>query len=284
MFLLFAFILSFTVSISISVYSENFDYSKKNNTYIDDKTYQKSVEYNKMLSDNKSMERFKNNYSDTINKGINNSKQYYNISKDITLPFMKKENIVRSAQKQHKEIFKGNIDIKQDNTKEKSCNNEDELGNPKLFIFISSSLPNETIENYMNFAKQHKDKVYLVLNGFIGNDISKIRPTVNFISKISCGLTLDEIQKKKDKNFKCDIARVDINPLLFKAFKVDKVPAIVYSYISYADIMNSMSIPDNANPIKDSDFLLIYGDVSMKYALEKFETVDANIGKEFKKK
>jgi type-F conjugative transfer system pilin assembly protein TrbC len=78
--------------------------------------------------------------------------------------------------------------------------------------------------------------------------------------KFNCGKTLAELQKNNEQ---CNVSRVDINPNLFKVFDVKEVPAIAWTNLTYADLMGMKSLDS-------SQYGLIYGDVSVEHALQKF--------------
>lgn len=89
---------------------------------------------------------------------------------------------------------------------DESCYEKRELGEADLFVFISSSVPEETLKTYADGMKKLPGAV-MVLNGVIGG-ASKIMPTVDLITRISCGKNVDEL--KKD-NTDCKMVRADIN-------------------------------------------------------------------------
>jgi len=145
---------------------------------------------------------------------------------------------------------------------EKTCYEKRELGEISLYVFISSSIPEETLKTYATDLKNISGAV-MVLNGVIGG-ASKIMPTVDLIARISCGKNVNEL---KTKNADCTMARTDINPYLFRAFSIDKVPAFVMTDLPYSQIMMSASQGQN---IPDNSFLKISGDPSLEYVLEHF--------------
>lgn len=150
---------------------------------------------------------------------------------------------------------------------EESCADPERLGDYKIFIFISSSVPDTALGNYMADAVKVKDAL-LVLNGAIGS-ADYIKPTQDFITGISCGKKLEELKVGE----KCDVSRVDINPLLFRLFNVQKVPAVVYSKLSYSDLMIRAN---TSKPVGENEYYVIRGDTALLYAMEKFHESGAD--------
>jgi type-F conjugative transfer system pilin assembly protein TrbC len=97
-------------------------------------------------------------------------------------------------------------------------NKEEIISKPKyldepIIIFISSSMDKEMIKNYFRTFKKENQEVEFVLNGLLPNTGTKIMPTINYI---------------KDLLGKDYIFNIDINPLKFQEYNIDKVPAIAY--------------------------------------------------------
>jgi type-F conjugative transfer system pilin assembly protein TrbC len=134
----------------------------------------------------------------------------------------------------------------------------------RIYVFISSSVPVETLRNYAADLDRLRDPhVTMVMRGFV-KGMKLIKPTLDFIRKVivkdpDCDITAQ----------KCDAYRVTINidPLLFRRYGINQVPAIVYANgVSLVDAGQSEGIKENA-PV--SDAYMLSGDVSLAYALEK---------------
>ncbi len=162
-----------------------------------------------------------------------------------------------------------NIVISRDANDEASCIDPATLGNFNIYILISESVPMKTLETYMRDAYRMNDTL-LVLRGLVGNDISYIMPTANFMTELSCGKKANELVIDDP----CEVSRVDINPLLYSAFSVEKVPAIVFSKLSYHELMMRMNLGEK---VADDEFYMIKGDISLEYALEQFLKIDPSI-------
>jgi type-F conjugative transfer system pilin assembly protein TrbC len=94
----------------------------------------------------------------------------------------------------------------------------------RLYVFVSSSVPKETVRNYVTFVSSHiEGNVVFVLRGGVGG-LKKLSPTVAWIYDVI----------KKDKFCEgegCEVYEVEfvIDPFLFKRYGVEKVPAVVYA-------------------------------------------------------
>ncbi|ADD67385.1 type-F conjugative transfer system pilin assembly protein TrbC [Denitrovibrio acetiphilus DSM 12809] len=152
--------------------------------------------------------------------------------------------------------------------KDETCHSE--LPDKSLYIFISSSMPEKTLQNYSATARDLEGSL-LVINGVIGS-IEQIMPTVDFVARISCGKGLADLTEDTT----CDMAKVDINPYLFRAFNIKSVPAFVHSSLPYSEVMQKVTLGE---PISEDSYTKIYGDVSVQYALEKFSDSGITVAK-----
>jgi conjugal transfer pilus assembly protein TrbC len=133
----------------------------------------------------------------------------------------------------------------------------------RIYIFISSSVPLQTLRNYASTLDSLGDpNIVMVMRGFV-DGMEYIRPTINFIRDIlrkdlSCDMTKQ----------KCDTYRADfqIDPLLFRRYQMDKVPAVVYATgINVVDVQMSEGLENNT---KVSNYYVLYGDASLEYVLD----------------
>jgi len=146
----------------------------------------------------------------------------------------------------------------------------------RVYVFISSSVPLDTLRNYARaIDRLGYDNIFMVMRGFVGG-MKYIRPTIDFISSIlkkdsSCDFASGE---------QCEVfsAAVNIDPLLFRAYNISEVPAIVYARgVSVSDSALSEGLTDNATY---KDAYVVYGDVSIEYAVKKIkEEIEKNGGK-----
>lgn len=122
-----------------------------------------------------------------------------------------------------------------------------------IYIFISSSLPKETIENYLESTKYIQDNVVFVMQGAIGG-MQKIKPTLQWIK---------ELIGEKYAN-----AKIVIDPRLSEHFNIKQVPAILYTQKDFFE-MKSQEI-QSANAAKaDADTYIFYGDMPIGYVIKK---------------
>jgi hypothetical protein len=120
-----------------------------------------------------------------------------------------------------------------------------------VYVFASSSVPLRTLRNYAaGMVTQEGYAPVMVFCGFV-DGAGKIGPTVKLIGdiiKVDSGCDMTSGQ--------CDTwpVSVTVDPMKFRQFGIQKVPAIVL---------------DRG---EKKDPLILYGDVSLKYALERFES------------
>ena len=125
----------------------------------------------------------------------------------------------------------------------------------QLYLFISSSVQLTTLRNYAAMIdRAPSGKIIMVLRGFI-DGMKKIRPTMEFIGEIlkkdpACDLTKE----------KCDSYQVNIqvDPLLFQRFAIEKVPSLAYLPVSEGDAEGKKAEP-----------IIVNGDASLDYLLEQ---------------
>ena len=98
----------------------------------------------------------------------------------------------------------------------------DDYGNITIYVFVSSSMPIETIRNYIKQTEPIKRQTVFLLRGFVGG-VKKFRPTWNYVMEILCGTSNPSELESSD----CLEAFIDINPILFDEFGIDTVPAVM---------------------------------------------------------
>jgi len=127
--------------------------------------------------------------------------------------------------------------------------------NTHLYVFISESVPSITLQNYQK-ALEGIPSVF-VLRGLIGDDPSKFHPTQAWVQHMLCG------EPPYEAGSKCFLNPVDISPNLFRAFGIERVPAVVY-------VPNPEQIANcGALPMPEKDFFVWYGDLAPAYVLEE---------------
>src|ERR1039457_6910802 len=139
----------------------------------------------------------------------------------------------------------------------------------RVYIFISSSMPPETLRNYaISVDKVGDPNVVMVMRGMIGG-ISKMIPTMEFIAKF---LLTDpgciEKNKMNPSSASCNSygAEVIIDPMLFTRYDISKVPAVVYATgIKPFDPEGSEGFEGNT---KLGASKTVYGDASLDGIIE----------------
>lgn len=135
----------------------------------------------------------------------------------------------------------------------------------RIYVFISSSMPLETIRTYAAAIGRYNDpqKIALVMRGFIGG-MQKIGPTTNFIA---------DVLKEKPT---CDIAsgeqcqmvnaNVQVDPILFRRYGIGEVPATVYAK---GVRVNNLDQSEGNDDVAVGSFWTVYGDASLEYNLDR---------------
>lgn len=124
----------------------------------------------------------------------------------------------------------------------------------RLYIFISSSVPSATIRRYIQDIDRLQDpNIHIVLRGFIGG-VKHLKPTVKFF--VRCA--------KKDplcEGPQCKLCNVgfNVNPLPFRKYHIDRVPAFVY--VPYEQEITPESIT------KLNEYYKVSGDAKLEYIL-----------------
>lgn len=141
-------------------------------------------------------------------------------------------------------LYKNEIEKIQIDSQSKVVSQQYELQTPKktgssILIFVSFSMPKQSLEAYLRDA--NKIQASVVIQGLVGNSFQKTAQRVAELLHGSRG-------------------GVELNPIWFKRFGIDKVPAIV--------VVPDVSACFSKNTCnKKTDFDVISGDVSLSYAL-----------------
>lgn len=120
----------------------------------------------------------------------------------------------------------------------------------KVFVIISSSLPDNIIKSYFESVEDIADEVTFVIRGTIGG-VDKMKPTLEWIDRVT---TKNDGTKYK--------ATVIIEPRVVKKYNIKKVPAVLY--IKNYD-------PTYLKSDDDETFKIHYGTVDFWYAIEKIK-------------
>jgi conjugal transfer pilus assembly protein TrbC len=139
----------------------------------------------------------------------------------------------------------------------------------RVYVFISASMPVETLRNYaISIDKAGDPNVVMVMRGMIGG-VSKLVPTMEFIGKV---LIKDNNCLAKSMQaggtIECDTygAEVIIDPMLFTRYNIFKVPAVVYATgVTPFDLEASEGTEENT---KVGSSKTVYGDASLDGIVE----------------
>lgn len=139
----------------------------------------------------------------------------------------------------------------------------------RVYLFISSSMPVETLRAYARTLDKAADtKITMVMRGFIGG-ASKALPTMEFIAKV-----LVKEQDCFDRSYRAGGSiecptfntEVQIDPNLFTRYRINQVPAVVHATgVSMVDPTASEGLDDNTTV---GGATVVYGDAAMDSILE----------------
>ncbi|MFZ5572893.1 MAG: type-F conjugative transfer system pilin assembly protein TrbC [Thermodesulfobacteriota bacterium] len=140
------------------------------------------------------------------------------------------------------------------------------LQTEKVFLFISSSMPEQTLRAYARDLDRLGDPHFvMVLRGFV-DGMKQARPTLDFLEKL---LVKESGCRLKDGN-PCASFRVNIqiDPLVFQKLGVQQVPAVAYvKNIHMVDSQQSFGLAGNLE--QEPDAVVVYGDASLDHTLER---------------
>jgi type-F conjugative transfer system pilin assembly protein TrbC len=109
-----------------------------------------------------------------------------------------------------------------------------------LMIFVSMSMPEESLRQYANQAKRFG--AVLMMRGFVNDKMSDTRETLAKLNPSA--------------------AEWEINPEPFNTFKIDKVPAIVLATAESASVTED-------GCAKPETYTVVFGDITVADALDK---------------
>ena len=137
----------------------------------------------------------------------------------------------------------------------------------RIYVFVSSSMPLQTIRNYAASIARYSDpRIMMVLRGFVGG-VGKIQPTIDLVGRV--------VQRNPAcnpvKEGECEILPVPfgVDPLLFRRYGIDRVPAVVYARGVKAEDAG-LSEGDDKNAAI-SEYWSAFGDASLEYIVEQMQ-------------
>lgn len=227
----------------VSVYT---DYNATLNKYDIDRNFMKNTHKNNSSDAAEAAKKFS---SKETKQNIEQMKgyileddtfKYKGVSQDI----VKKSNIAAGIKRAKATVFPNAV-----------ANEEVGLDpTERIFIFISSSMPEDLIQTYLSYAERSNGTIHVALRGFVGGP-EKIMPTQQWVKKM--------ITKQDGGTFNCGI---EINPTVQMQYSIDRVPAVLY--IKDYDPMNDGHTGEFK---KDDQYWIGYGAVDLLYTLEKIQ-------------
>lgn len=124
----------------------------------------------------------------------------------------------------------------------------------RIYIFVSSSMPENVIKTYLDYAEKSNGVIHIAIRGFVGGPV-KVIPTQEWVKRM--------ITKDGGGEYKVGI---EINPNIQSEYGIDRVPAVLY--IKNYDPINETH---TGSFKKDDDFWISYGAVDLLYALEEIQ-------------
>ena len=154
-------------------------------------------------------------------------------------------------------LDKGRADVRKKNAQQRHHLPEDE----RIYVFISSSLPKNTLINYARAIDSiNEDRIAMVLRGCV-TGCTRIMPTANFVRSI--------VNPSEGEELKVEVV---IDPFLYRLYNISQVPAIVYAKnVTAINPEASEGNPDNLKG-KPNSFVLL-GDVGLDYALRNINAI-----------
>jgi len=134
----------------------------------------------------------------------------------------------------------------------------------RIYVFISSSMPKDTLKNYASSIDRLKDsRIIMVLRGCIGG-CRKLMPTAHFVQSVVAPSEKEQLQ-----------VELQIDPNLFRLHDVGVVPAVVFASGVRLDV-DEGSEGDLTHIQAAPSSYAVFGDVSLDYAIEKINARVSN--------
>lgn len=133
------------------------------------------------------------------------------------------------------------------------------LAKNQLVMFVSSSMPIETLRNYARDLS--KVGGVMVMRGTVGG-ISKMVDTITLTRSV-----LNANPTCEGANCKMWGTEMLIDPMLFRIYGIEKVPALIYQ-----PDMNIQSYCDGLENVNKAS-IVVYGDASVRTLLERMNRI-----------
>jgi len=178
--------------------------------------------------------------------------------------------VLDETERLKKEIF--NKPIEEYYTDSKGVNSIKDRGeshlskNERIYVFVSSSMPLQTMRTYAAAIDKARDpKVVMVIRGFL-NGMDDINSTMAFVSRVL-------VRDSSCDSINCPMfsANLEIDPLLFRRYRITEVPSVVYaSNVQLFTPEGSEGIEGNASV---GQFYKVTGDAALDYHLETINSL-----------
>ena len=133
--------------------------------------------------------------------------------------------------------------------------NDDEV----IYVFVSSSIPDEVIKEYLSSSEKVFGSVSFVLRGGVGG-LTYLKPTVEWVVNL--------LKKNSSCNFlqeECEMYEREflIDPFLFRKYEIEVVPCVVYekkdvvSVVSCGAVSFERHVQRIGKSIKDNRFIRV---------------------------
>lgn len=133
----------------------------------------------------------------------------------------------------------------------------------RVYIFISSSMPLQTVRNYSaSVARLGDPRIVMVMRGFVGG-MTRIQPTIRFVAD-----ALKKHHSCSPAEGECDMVPVSlvVDPLLYRRYAIDRVPAVVF--VRGVKAENPGLSEGDVKNTDITDSYTVYGDASLEYILQ----------------
>ncbi|WLZ52000.1 type-F conjugative transfer system pilin assembly protein TrbC (plasmid) [Enterobacter hormaechei] len=137
-----------------------------------------------------------------------------------------------------------------------------QLAGNQLVMFVSSSMPIETLRNYARDLS--KVGGVMAMRGTVGG-ISKMVDTITLTRKV-----LNANPTCEGANCKMWGTEMLIDPMLFRIYGINKVPALIYQ-----PDMNIQSYCDGLEKVNKAS-TVVYGDASVRTLLDRMNVISPN--------
>jgi len=140
----------------------------------------------------------------------------------------------------------------------------------RIYVFISSSIPIPTLRAYAeDMGILNTPNVRMIMRGFVGDGgMKNATATKEFWGEI---LNKDHLTCRPGAICDSFPAIIDLDPNMFRRYKPEVVPAIVYVKGVRPLIPDvSEGHDESVGKLDERKVMMIYGDISLSYALELF--------------